>query len=202
MINKVSISYTTLKRTLDISIAIILSCLLLPIVVLTSVILFINLGENPFFVQQRPGYKEKLFNLIKLKTMRTPRSSEKHYSDNHRVTKISTLIRKLRIDEFPQLANIIIGDMSFVGPRPLLVEYLPLYTSEQRLRHNVLPGIAGLAQVNGSEKLDFQTRLNFDIKYVKQISLLLDLKIILLTAVYIVKDFTNRIDHDRLPTFK
>ena len=161
----------------------------------------IDLKENPIFLQQRPGYKEKVFTLIKLKTLRS-NNHKKKLSDNQRITKISRIIRKLRIDELPQLINILKGDMSFIGPRPLLVDYLPLYSQKQKLRHEVLPGITGLAQVNGSERLEFEERIKLDLEYIRNLSFKIDMLIVFKTFYYVLTDFYNVVDHNLLPKFK
>ena len=197
-----NINYLIIKRFFDIVFALILLIILSPIIIISSVILFFDLNENPFFIQLRPGFRERLFYLIKLKTMRTPKDETQIKSLNQRVTKFSRIVRKLRIDEFPQLINIIIGHMSFVGPRPLLKRYLNLYTPRQRIRHSVLPGIAGFAQIKGSENLDFHIRIDYDIEYVRKRSFLFDLSIIIRTLFYVLKDFYNKEDHDKLPEFK
>ena len=173
----------------------------MPIIIITVFLLYLNLKENPFFIQERPGYKEKTFYLIKLKTMKSINKSRRYLSDEERVTKFTKIIRKLRIDEFPQILNIIKGDMSFVGPRPLLLEYLDLYSEKERIRHSVLPGITGLAQINGSERLEFKKRLKLDVDYVRKLSFAKDLKIIFLTFIYVFKDFSNKVDHSKLPKF-
>tara|TARA_Y100000589_G_scaffold162184_1_gene154137 strand:- start:814 stop:1413 length:600 start_codon:yes stop_codon:yes gene_type:complete len=196
-----NIKYLFIKRKLDILISLLLTILLFPIIILSALILIIDLKENPIFLQKRPGYKEKIFTLIKLKTLRSHKG-EISLSDNQRITKISSIIRKLRIDELPQLINIIKGDMSFIGPRPLLVEYLPFYSSKQRLRHNVRPGITGLAQINGSERLEFDKRIDFDLKYIENLSFKIDILIIFKTFYYVIGDFYNVVDHNLLPKFK
>ena len=201
-LNIQTINYKRLKRILDLFFAFLLFVFLMPLVIISALLLAINLKENPFFFQKRPGHNEKIFNLIKLKTMKSLVNKKVNISDNKRVTKFSNLIRKLRIDEFLQIINIIKGDMSFVGPRPLLIEYLELYSPEERLRHSVKPGVTGLAQINGSERLDFNKRLKFDIEYVNNISFFLDLKIISFTLIYIIKDLFKKSDLNKLPKFK
>ena len=171
-------------------------------VIISALLLAINLKENPFFFQKRPGQNEKIFILIKLKTMKSLVNQKEKIADNKRITKFSNLIRKLRIDEFMQIINIIKGYMSYVVPRPLLIEYLEINSQEQRLRHSVKHGATGLAQINGSERLDFNKRIQFDIEYVKNISFFLDLKILSYTLFYIIKDFFKKSDLNKLPKFK
>ena len=201
-INQSKFVYKSFKRIFDIIFAMLLLFVLFPFVIISAFLLAIDLKENPFFLQKRPGLNEKVFFLFKLKTMKSQRNFINCFNDNKRITKFSNLIRKLRIDEFLQIINIIKGDMSFVGPRPLLIEYLELYTQEQRLRHSVKPGVTGLAQINGSERLDFHKRIRFDIEYVNNISFFLDVKIIFFTLGYIVKDFFKKSDLNQLPKFK
>jgi lipopolysaccharide/colanic/teichoic acid biosynthesis glycosyltransferase len=142
----------------------------------------VNKGNNPFFCQRRPGKNGKVFNLIKFKTMTDDIDSEGNLlSDEKRLTKLGSFIRKTSLDEIPQLINILKTDMSFIGPRPLLVEYLPLYNDEQKKRHLIKPGITGWAQVNGRNAISWQKKLELDVWYVENISFLLDLKIIYLT---------------------
>lgn len=191
--------YNQFKRLFDIFFSVTILIFLSPIIILTCFLLAINLRENPIFVQKRPGYREKVFLLIKLKTMKSINQKSKLISDKDRITNFTNIIRQLRIDEFLQLLNIVKGDMSFVGPRPLLLEYLPLYNNEQKLRHSVLPGITGLAQINGSEMLEFEKRLKLDVKYVRSYSFIQDIKILLLTIVYVFKNFKNKTDYDSIP---
>ena len=198
---KLTIKYIFVKRVLDIIMSALLSIILFPIFIISAIILIFNLKENPIFMQKRPGHKEKIFTLLKLKTLRS-NNRKKSLSDNQRITRVSTIIRKLRIDEIPQLINIFRGEMSFIGPRPLLMEYLPLYSPKQRLRHNVLPGITGLAQVNGSERLEFDKRIDLDLKYIKNLSFKMDIVIAFKTFYYVITDFYNVIDHNLLPKFK
>jgi len=191
--------YSQFKRVFDIFFSLIIFIFLLPIIILSCILLAINLRENPIFIQKRPGFREKVFFLLKLKTMKSINLNSNLIYDEDRITNFTNIIRRLRIDEFLQLLNVIKGDMSFVGPRPLLLEYLPLYNNEQKLRHSVLPGITGLAQINGSEMLEFEKRLDLDVKYVKSYSFLQDIKIILLTIIYVLKNFKNKTDYDSIP---
>jgi undecaprenyl phosphate N,N'-diacetylbacillosamine 1-phosphate transferase len=138
---------------------------------------------NVFFVQTRPGYREKLFNVVKFKTMTDEKDQNgKLLPDEKRLTPVGKIIRKTSLDELPQLLNVLKGDMSFVGPRPLLVEYLPLYSAGQRRRHLVKPGITGWAQVNGRNAISWRQKFEYDQWYVDHVSFLLDLKILFMTA--------------------
>ena len=141
-----------------------------------------------WFIQPRPGYKQKIFSVIKFRTMADARDVEGQLlPDEQRLTGVGKLIRRASLDELPQLINVLKGDMSFVGPRPLLVEYLPLYSPDQQRRHDVLPGITGWAQVNGRNTISWQEKFALDTWYVDHISFLLDLKILFLTALKVVK---------------
>ncbi len=143
---------------------------------------FVNKGK-PFFFQKRPGKNEKIFSIIKFKTMNDKKDSNGNLLPFHeRVTKVGSFVRKYSLDEIPQLLNVIIGDMSLIGPRPLLVQYLPLYNSTQKRRHDVRPGISGWAQVNGRNAISWEQKFEFDVYYVDHLSFLLDLKILWLTA--------------------
>jgi undecaprenyl phosphate N,N'-diacetylbacillosamine 1-phosphate transferase len=141
-----------------------------------------NKGAGAFFVQERPGKNEKIFKLIKFKTMNEQRDTEgKLLPDSERLTRVGRFVRSTSLDEIPQLLNVIKGDMSLIGPRPLLVEYLPLYNEKQKRRHEVRPGITGWAQVNGRNAISWQQKFEYDVWYVDHISLSLDLKILLKT---------------------
>ena len=167
---------------------------LLGFLVMIPLFLFVTIGLSfanngkPFFFQTRPGKDGKLFRIIKFKTMNDRKDSEGNLlSDGERLTKIGKFVRKTSLDEVPQLLNVILGDMSIVGPRPLLPEYLPLYTKTQNRRHAVKPGITGWAQVNGRNAISWQQKFDFDVWYVDNISFLLDLKIVFLTAKKVFK---------------
>lgn len=175
------------KRILDLFLSIIGFIILFPIFILIwFILLFINNGK-PFFRQPRPGKDEKIFSILKFKTM-TDKTDEhgKLLPDELRVTKFGTFLRKSSLDEIPQLLSIIKGDMSLIGPRPLRVRYLPYYTAEENLRHTVRPGVTGLAQVSGRNLLDWDTRLQKDVEYVKNLSFALDVKILFKTALKVL----------------
>ena len=176
------------KPVLDFLLALSLLILTSPIIIFVSIILFISNKGEIFFIQKRPGKNEQIFNLIKFRTM-----SDNYdeagvlLPDEKRLTKIGSLIRKLSFDELLQFVNVLKGNMSLIGPRPLLIEYLPLYNDHQRKRHNVKPGITGWAQVNGRNSLSWEDKFNYDVWYVENINFLLDVKIFMLTLFKIYK---------------
>ena len=175
------------KRLLDVSAALIGLIISSPILLLILVGLFLANKGKPFFFQQRPGKNEKLFSIIKFKTMSDTKDAHGNLlPDEQRMTKIGNFVRKTSLDEIPQLLNVLKGDMSLIGPRPLLPEYLPLYSEAQKKRHLVRPGITGWAQVNGRNTINWQQKFEYDVWYVKHISFLLDLKILLLTLKNVV----------------
>lgn len=175
------------KRTLDFLLSLTLLVITSPIMVLVLILLFLSTRRNPFFIQTRPGLNEELFNIIKLKTMNDNKSKNGMLlSDAQRLTNIGSFVRKTSLDEIPQLINVLMGDMSIIGPRPLLERYLPYYSERERLRHSIRPGITGLAQVNGRNTLGWNERLSFDVDYVENISFKLDLKIIYKTILKVV----------------
>ncbi len=170
------------KRFLDLTLSTIGFCILLPAFIIVGLALSISNKGNPFFVQTRPGRNEKLFRIIKFKTMNDKRNSTGELlSDAERLTPIGKFVRKTSLDEIPQLFNVIKGEMSLVGPRPLLPEYLPYYDEQQKRRHEVKPGITGLAQVSGRNSSKFSKRFKLDVEYVDNLNFVLDCKIIWLT---------------------
>ena len=168
-----------IKRLLDILLSFIALIILSPLFILVWIGLSIsNKGAGAFFTQKRPGKDEKIFKLYKFKSMTDERDTNGDLlPDSKRLTKVGKFIRKVSLDELPQLWNILKGDMSFIGPRPLLVRYLPMYTSEERRRHNVRPGIVGLAGVRGRNNNTWKKKFEYDIYYVDHLSFVLDLKI-------------------------
>jgi len=175
------------KRILDLVCSIAGLIILSPVLLLIIVLLFLFNRGNVFFLQSRPGKDEKLFNVIKFKTLDDKKdSSGQLLPDKDRLTFLGNIIRRTSIDEIPQLINVLKGDMSLIGPRPLLVEYLPLYNEKQRMRHTVRPGITGWAQVNGRNLVSWPERFKLDVWYVNNLSFLLDLKIIYLTILNII----------------
>ncbi len=184
-----------IKRIIDFFLSFSLLILVSPIILGLSFYLhFANKGAGIFFFQQRPGKNNEIFRLIKFKTMTDERDSEGNLlPDEKRLTPIGKFIRSTSLDELPQLWNVIKGDMSFIGPRPLLVDYLPLYNSEQIRRHEVRPGITGWAQVNGRNTISWKRKFELDLWYIDNLSFLLDVKIIFLTLkkVFLRKDISS-----------
>lgn len=180
--------YDVVKRFFDFFIALLAFVLVLPIFSgITIVLFFINNGK-PFFYQQRPGKNEKIFQIIKFKTMTDKKDAyNKLLPDWQRTTKFGQILRKLSLDEIPQLLNVIKGDMSLVGPRPLLVSYLSRYNDEQKKRHLVQPGITGWAQVNGRNAIGWPKKFELDIWYVHHRSFIIDVKILWLTVQKVIK---------------
>ncbi len=198
------LTYSNLiKPLLDITIAIILLILLSPIIIFVTILLLNITRGRPFFTQERPGKNAKIFKLIKFRTMRNLYDSNGcPLPDKQRITKIGKLIRASSIDELPQLINILKGEMSIVGPRPLLVKYLPLYSAKQSLRHKVKPGITGWTQINGRNTLSWDEKFEMDVWYVSNISLLLDIKIMLITVVKVLKrEGINAFAEGTMPPF-
>jgi lipopolysaccharide/colanic/teichoic acid biosynthesis glycosyltransferase len=170
------------KRPIDIVLSLFLLLLFSPIIIIVSILLLVANKGKPFFFQRRPGKNEKIFSIIKLKSMTDEKDEHGNLlSDEQRLTKIGNFVRKTSLDELIQLINVLKGEMSLIGPRPLLVEYLTLYSEEQKKRHLVRPGITGWAQVNGRNAISFQEKFNYDVYYVNNISFLFDLKILCLT---------------------
>ncbi|MDP9956817.1 lipopolysaccharide/colanic/teichoic acid biosynthesis glycosyltransferase [Epilithonimonas hungarica] len=175
------------KRVLDFTVALIAIVVLSPIFIIVTVCLYVANQGKPFFFQERPGLKEKVFNIIKFKTMNDKKGPNGELlPDKERLTRIGTFVRKTSLDELPQLINVLKGDMSLIGPRPLRTYYLPLYNEEQKKRHNVRPGITGWAQVNGRNAISWTRKFELDIYYADNISFLLDVKIILLTIKKVI----------------
>lgn len=168
-----------LKLLLDFLIAFLILLLFSPLLVLVIVLLLINNKGSIFFLQDRPGRKQKTFKVIKFKTMNDRKDSEGNLlPDNIRLTALGKFVRSTSLDELPQLINVLKGDMSLIGPRPLLVKYLPLYSKEQARRHDVRPGITGWAQVNGRNAISWNKKFEYDVWYVDHLSFLLDCKIV------------------------
>lgn len=177
-----------IKPFLDFSLATLILLILSPVLLITILLLSIANKGYPFFFQLRPGKDEKVFKLIKFKTMNDKKDGSGNLlSDSKRMTKIGKIIRKTSLDELPQLINVLKGDMSLIGPRPLLIEYLALYNQAQKKRHLIKPGITGWAQVNGRNNISWTQKFEYDIWYVENISLKLDIKITLLTIKKVLK---------------
>ncbi len=178
---------TSGKRIFDLIIACAASLIFFPVVVVVFMLLLGHHKGNPFFFQQRPGFREKIFTMVKFKTMRD--RTDQHNNplpDDQRLTALGKVIRKTSLDELPQLWNVLKGDMSIVGPRPLLIEYLPLYNPDHRKRHEVRPGITGWAQTHGRNSISWEHKFDLDLWYIKHLSLSLDVKILLLTIGQVV----------------
>lgn len=176
------------KPIFDICLSLLGFIVLLPLFLMVLALLAIANKGRVFFVQQRPGKNGRIFRLIKFKTMNDARDTNGNLlPDAQRLTPVGKFVRETSLDEIPQLLNVIKGDMSLVGPRPLLVEYLPLYSAEQARRHEVRPGITGWAQVNGRNTISWQEKFSLDVWYVDHLSFLLDLKIIMMTIVKVFR---------------
>ena len=177
-----------IKPGFDFCFAFLILCITLPLLFILGFLLFLQNSGTPLFSQVRPGLKEKLFTIYKLKTMQDTRDDQGVLlPDNQRITPLGKIIRKLSLDELPQFWNVLKGDMSFVGPRPLLPEYLPLYNKKQKNRHNLKPGITGWAQVKGRNTISWQQKFEYDLWYIENQSFILDLKILLFTVGKIFK---------------
>ena len=171
------------KRVIDLIVAFLALLILAPLIGLVTLLLYSQNKGKPFFFQERPGQFKKPFYIIKFKTMTDEKDAEGNLlPDNLRITKFGGWVRKLSIDELPQLINVLKGEMSLVGPRPLLFKYMPLYTAEQLRRHEVKPGITGWAQVNGRNSISWTQKFALDVEYVDKVSFLMDCKILLLTV--------------------
>ena len=192
------------KRLFDLTFALIALVILSPIILVTAILVRIFIGTPILFKQQRPGYKGHPFFIYKFRSMANRFARDGSLlSDAERLTHFGRLLRSLSLDELPELLNIVRGEMSFVGPRPLLIEYLPLYSPEQARRHDVVPGLTGWAQVNGRNAVDWPTRFNMDVWYVDNWSFWLDLRIIFLTLWKVItRDGINQKGQSTVEHFK
>ena len=177
------------KRFFDFWISLIALICISPILLVVTIWLhFANKGAGAFFFQERPGKNGKIFRVVKFKTMTDERDVDGNLlSDEQRLTKVGHIVRSTSIDELPQLFNVLVGDMALIGPRPLLVDFLPLYSKEQARRHEVRPGITGWAQVNGRNTMKYSKKFEYDVWYVDHLSLGLDLKILWMTIMNVLK---------------
>lgn len=177
------------KRFLDFILSLIALIVLSPLLLILCVLGAIFMRGNPFFYQERPGLNEKIFKLVKFRTMDNRKDKDGNLlPDDIRLNKYGRFLRSTSLDELPELINILKGDMSIIGPRPLLVEYLPYYTDEEHHRHDVRPGLSGWAQINGRNAIDsWEQRFEFDLEYVNNISFLFDSKIVLMTVIKVLK---------------
>ncbi len=193
-----------MKRFIDLILSLSVLFLLSPLLVLLCILVFWKLGRPIFFIQRRPGYSGKIFTIYKFRTMREPlnRGGETD-DDSQRLNNFGNLLRNSSLDELPELWNVLKGDMSIVGPRPLLVEYLPLYNEIQMRRHEVLPGITGWAQVNGRNTLSWDEKFELDVWYVDNKSFFLDVKIILMTFIKVLsRDGISSAGHVTMTKFQ
>lgn len=178
--------YDVVKRALDAAASAVGLVVLSPIILLTAIVVRVNLGSPVLFTQPRPGRGARVFRLYKFRSMRNVDESRGLVTDEQRLTRFGRILRSTSLDELPSLWNVLRGDMSVVGPRPLLVEYLPRYSTEQARRHEVRPGITGLAQINGRNTVDWEQRFALDVKYVESRSLTLDAGILIGTVRSVV----------------
>ena len=176
-----------IKRWLDFVLSFIGIVVLSPVLIVLAALVRIKLGSPVLFRQERPGRDEKIFTLCKFRTMTDKKDGEgKLLPDSERLTKFGKLLRAVSLDELPELFNILKGDMSIIGPRPLLVSYLPYYTEEEKLRHKVRPGLTGLAQVSGRNFIDWDKRMEKDVEYVKNLSFFMDIKVLWMTVMTVL----------------
>jgi lipopolysaccharide/colanic/teichoic acid biosynthesis glycosyltransferase len=192
-----------LKRLFDILVSMLLIALLLPIIILVFVLIRLNMGRPALFRQIRPGLKGRLFTVYKFRTMSEQVDAAGNaLPDGQRLTSLGLFMRKTSLDEIPQLFNVLTGDMSLVGPRPLLVEYLPLYSPDQARRHLVRPGITGWAQVHGRNTISWQDKFSLDVWYVENKSFMLDIRILFMTILKVIcRDGVNASDADTMKKF-
>ena len=186
------------KRFLDLGISLIVLIIISPILLIVTIWLhFANKGAGAFFLQDRPGKDGKIFKVIKFKTMTDERDMDGNLlPDEARLTKVGRLVRSTSIDELPQLVNVLKGDMALIGPRPLLVQYLPLYSKEQMRRHEVRPGISGWAQCHGRNQISWTEKFKLDVWYVDHLSLMTDLQVIMITIKKVLFREDINSDHD------
>ncbi len=176
------------KRPMDFVLALCAIIVLSPVFLIVALLVKINLGSPVIFKQQRPGLNEKIFTLYKFRTMTDERDENGELlPDSVRLTRFGKFLRSTSLDELPELFNILKGDMSFIGPRPLLVQYLPLYNDYQKRRHGMRPGLSGLAQVSGRNSLSWEEKFNLDVEYVNNVNFIEDLRILILTIIKVLK---------------
>ena len=189
------LSYVSLKYFFDQIVASLVFVLILPFLLIISFLILCKLGQPIFFTQERPGFKCRPFHIIKFRTMKNIYNKKGSFvDDKFRIDKFGQFLRSTSIDELPALINIIKGEMSFVGPRPLLMKYLNIYNEKQIKRHDLRPGLTGLAQINGRNSITWKDKFEYDLKYVKKISFFLDLNIIFMTIgkVFLRKDINSK----------
>lgn len=192
------------KRIFDLTFALIALIILSPVLILTAIFVRIFIGSPILFTQQRPGYKGRPFHIYKFRSMTNRFARDGSLlPDAERLTRFGRILRSLSLDELPELFNILHGEMSFVGPRPLLMEYLPLYSPEQMRRHDAMPGLTGWAQVNGRNAIDWPSRFRMDVWYVDNWSFWLDIRIIFMTALKVVlREGVNQAGQSTVEYFK
>ncbi|REC79908.1 lipid carrier--UDP-N-acetylgalactosaminyltransferase [Chryseobacterium elymi] len=192
-----------LKRVIDFLIALIGLILLSPVFIIVTVLLYFANQGKPFFLQARPGLNEKIFNIIKFKTMNDKKDRKGNYlPDSERLTRVGSFIRQTSLDELPQLINVLKGDMAIIGPRPLLPQYLSLYSESQKRRHNIRPGITGWAQVNGRNAISWTMKFELDIWYIDNVSFATDCKVMFLTLKKVIKkEGINQADQATVEAF-
>ncbi|WP_293967328.1 sugar transferase [uncultured Eubacterium sp.] len=180
--------YKYIKRILDIISSLLAIIILSPLLGVLTVIGAFEMKGNPFFTQERPGKDEKIFKLVKFRTMTNAKDKDGNLlSDADRLTRYGKFLRNTSLDELPELFNILKGDMSVIGPRPLLVKYLPRYNQHQHRRHEVKPGLSGWAQVNGRNAISWEDKFNYDVEYVDNYSIVMDIKILFMTILNVLK---------------
>lgn len=191
-----------IKRPFDCLLSICALCILSPILLIIAILVRVKLGSPVLFTQARPGRDEKIFKIYKFRTMTDKRDvNGKLLPDAERLTKFGSFLRSTSLDELPELLNIAKGDMAVIGPRPLLVQYLPYYTEIEKHRHDVRPGLSGLAQINGRNLVKWDQRLAYDVKYVSKITFWSDLRIILQTIIRVFKHEGIAVDTDTVETY-
>lgn len=188
MTRKQGIYERYLKRTLDVVLSFLALIVLSPVILVVAILVRLKLGTPIFFTQERPGKDEKIFKMYKFRTMTDEQDANGHLlPDSVRLTSFGKFLRSTSLDELPELWNILKGDMSIVGPRPLLIKYLPYYSEREKFRHSVRPGLTGLSQINGRNCLDWDTRLDLDVRYSLNITMWTDIQILLKTVLKVVK---------------
>ncbi len=191
-----------IKRLFDIIISLVALIVLSPVFLVVAVLVRIKLGSPVIFHQQRPGYQEKIFKLCKFRTMTEAKDADGNLlPDAERLTSFGNFLRKTSLDELPELWNILKGDMSLIGPRPLLVGYLPYYTQREQMRHSVRPGLTGLAQVSGRNFIAWDDRLAKDVEYVENLSFMMDVKILIKTVAVVFKKDDVAVETDSVEGF-
>jgi undecaprenyl phosphate N,N'-diacetylbacillosamine 1-phosphate transferase len=192
------------KRPMDFILSLMAIVVLSPVLIIVGILVRVKLGSPVLFKQKRPGLNEKIFTMYKFRTMTDEKDENGELLPNNiRLTKLGKILRATSLDELPELFNILKGDMSIIGPRPLLIEYLPLYNDKQKQRHDVRPGLSGLAQVNGRNAISWEDKFDYDVEYVENISFLLDVKLIVQTFLKVFKrEGVNKSENVTMEKFK